>query len=229
VTVIDSYLFECGTAAPADRTTLPVAARAFKRTVDVVGAVLILLVALPFVLVAGLAMRVGSTGPIFFRQQRVGRDGRAFTLYKLRTMFHPNDDSAHRAYVASLVRGHGERHDGLYKLVHDPRITPVGRFLRRFSIDELPQLWNVLRGDMSLIGPRPSTLDEVELFDQRARLRMAVRPGLSGLWQVSGRGELDFDEMIELDLRYWLAWSLRLELAIMLRTPVVVVTARGAA
>ena len=229
MTVIDPYVFDCDVVAPPERTTLPAAARAFKRTVDIVGASLVLLLALPIVLVAAVAMRTDSSGPVFFRHTRVGRDGRSFTLYKLRTMLHPNDDSAHRAYVASLVRGVGVRHEGLYKLADDPRVTRVGRILRRFSIDELPQLWNVLRGDMSLIGPRPSTVDEVDLYDARACQRMAVRPGLSGLWQVSGRSTLDFDEMIELDLRYWRAWSLRLELTIMLRTPVIVMTGRGAA
>jgi lipopolysaccharide/colanic/teichoic acid biosynthesis glycosyltransferase len=175
------------------------------------------------------AVRWDSRGPAIFRQVRMGANGRRFQLYKLRTMHHGNDDRVHREYVAQLITGGGQRHDRMYKLVDDPRVTRVGRVLRHFSIDEVPQLWNVLKGDMSLVGPRPPLPHETQLYSASAWRRLRVKPGITGLWQVSGRSELSFDEMVSLDVSYWRRWSLRSDLAILLKTPRTVLSGRGAA
>lgn len=208
---------------------LPPAARAFKRAVDV-GIVMILLLATsPILLVAALLIRLESPGNVIFRQVRIGADGRRFTCYKLRTMTADNDDSVSAAYVAALIDGEATATRGMYKLVADPRITRVGRLLRRFSIDELPQLWNVASGDMSLVGPRPPLPHEFERYDGTALQRLRVKPGLTGLWQVSGRCERTFAEMVALDNQYWHCWSPLLELRILLRTPGAILRGRGAA
>jgi len=207
---------------------LPLVGRAAKRVLDVALSATALLLVLPVLLVAMLAVRLNSAGPAIFTQVRVGANGRKFRLFKVRTMFTGNDDSGHRAYVAGLISGRAERHGAVFKLVGDPRITSIGRFLRRFSIDELPQLWNVLKGDMSIVGPRPPLPGEVELYGDRAWGRLRVKPGITGLWQVSGRSELSFDEMVALDVEYWQRWSLLLDLQILARTPAVVFAATGA-
>jgi lipopolysaccharide/colanic/teichoic acid biosynthesis glycosyltransferase len=159
---------------------------------------------------------------------RVDINGTRFTLFKLRTMVVNNDPAEHGAYVASLINGQAARRGGMYKLTDDPRITRVGRFLRRYSLDEMPQLLNVFSGSMSLVGPRPVLPHELELYRSAALQRLRVKPGLTGLWQVSGRCELTFDEMIDLDTRYWRAWSPRMELEVLLRTPRTVLSGRGA-
>jgi lipopolysaccharide/colanic/teichoic acid biosynthesis glycosyltransferase len=200
-----------------------------KRVMDVVLASLALAVATPVLALAAVAIRIESSGQAIFRQQRLGRDGRPFTMFKLRTMVTRNDDSAHRNYVAALMNGDGEKHDGIYKLTNDPRLTRVGRILRRTSLDEVPQLLNVIRGEMSLVGPRPPLPSEVELYDERDCGRLAQRPGITGLWQVSGRCELTYRQMIELDLRYVREWSLGLDVRILLRTPRAIASQRGAA
>lgn len=208
---------------------LPLRARIMKRALDVTGALAILLFAAPVIALAALAVVTTSRGPLFFVQHRVGRGGAMFRMYKLRSMRVNNDDREHREYFQKLIRGEAEHQGGVYKLVTDPRITPVGRVIRRFSIDELPQLWNVLRGDMSLVGPRPALPHEVELYDADARLRLAVQPGLTGLWQVSGRCRLSFAEMIALDVQYWRSWSFRSDLVILLKTPLAALSGSGAA
>ena len=210
------------------RHPLPFLGRVAKRSLDVVLSATALLLVLPVLLVAMMAVRFNSSGPAIFKQVRVGATGRRFRLYKIRTMFTANDDSAHRAYVKGLICGRAEQHEGFFKLVGDPRVTSVGRFLRRFSIDELPQLWNVLKGDMSLVGPRPPLPGEVELYGDRAWGRLRIKPGITGLWQVSGRSTLSFDEMVALDVHYWQQWSLLLDFTILLRTPAVVFAATGA-
>ncbi len=204
-------------------------ARAFKRSVDLVLATAALLAVLPVLVLAALAVKVDSHGPVLFAQTRVGARGKRFRIYKLRTMIVDNDDSVHRAYVAALIRGEADRQNGMFKLVRDPRITRVGRVLRRFSLDELPQLWNVVRGDMSLVGPRPPLPAEVELYDDRALQRLSAKPGITGLPQVRGRCELTFSESVELDIEYVRSWSVLLELKILLLTPFVVLSKRGAA
>jgi lipopolysaccharide/colanic/teichoic acid biosynthesis glycosyltransferase len=144
-------------------------------------------------------------------------------------MYRDNSDSEHQRYVAALIRGEAQRHRGMYKLTDDPRVTRVGRVLRRWSIDELPQLWNVLRGDMSIVGPRPPLEREVEQYDARTWLRLRGRPGLTCLWQVNGRCELSFAEQVELDLEYWRRWSLWRDVGILARTPWAVMSGKGAA
>jgi len=190
-----------------------------KRVLDLLGAVLLLVLLSPLFLFLAVAIRIDSSGPSWFRQTRVGRHGRHFTVYKLRTMRQANDDREHAEYVAALFRGCAPAHDGLYKLVDDPRSTRFGRFLRVSSLDELPQLVNVLKGEMSLVGPRPSTPDESASWNRRARGRLAVKPGMTGPWQVSGRSRLTFDEMIALDLDYAANWTPWLDLTILARTP----------
>lgn len=202
---------------------------AVKRAIDVVGAVLGLVVLSPVLAVAALAIAVTGRGGVLFRQERLGRHGHRFKLVKLRTMFSGNDDSMHRRYLADLAAGRAETHGGLYKLADDPRITAVGRVLRRLSIDEIPQLWNVLMGDMSLVGPRPMLPHDASLCDGGALTRLRVKPGITGLWQVSGRCELDFAQMLELDQAYTGHWSLGLDMRILAKTPTAVVSARGAA
>jgi len=197
-------------------------ALAVKRALDVVGATVGLLLSIPIIGLAMLAIALDSRGAVLFHQTRVGRDGRWFRVHKLRTMRVGNDDAEHAAYVAALIAGDGARDGALFKLRDDARCTRVGRFLRRTSIDELPQLWNVLRGDMSLVGPRPSTPAESDLMDARARQRQDVKPGMTGLWQVSGRSRLEYDEMIDLDLRYAQEWSPLGDVRILARTPVAV-------
>jgi lipopolysaccharide/colanic/teichoic acid biosynthesis glycosyltransferase len=196
-------------------------ARAAKRALDVVGATLGLLLSIPILAAAMLAIAVESRGSVLYHQTRVGRGGRPFRVHKLRTM-RTGDDGEHAAYVAALIEGSAPRHGELFKIRDDPRCTRVGRFLRQTSIDELPQLWNVLRGDMSLVGPRPSTPDESAQMDPVARSRQAVKPGMTGLWQVSGRSRLGYDDMIELDLRYVRTWSPAGDVWILVRTPLAV-------
>lgn len=208
---------------------LPAAGRVFKRALDIVLALVGLVLVLPVLLMTMLAVRWDSPGPALFRQVRVGANGRRFQLYKLRTMRHGNDDLAHREYVTQLINGSGERRNDVFKLVDDPRITRIGRVLRNLSIDEVPQLWNVLTGDMSLVGPRPPLPHEVELYPATAWDRLRVKPGITGLWQVSGRCELSFEQMVALDVHYWRRWSPLAEIVIILKTPRAVLSRRGAA
>lgn len=222
---------ETAAEAPANPFAhpLPLVGRVLKRTLDIVLALAGLFMAMPVLLLAIVAVRLDSPGPALFSQVRVGVNGRRFRLYKLRTMHVNNDDKVHREYMARLIAGAGERCDGIYKLVHDPRVTRLGRTLRRFSVDELPQLWNVLIGNMSLVGPRPPLPHETELYPARAWARLRVKPGITGPWQISGRCELSFEDMVSLDVCYWQRWRLRTDIAILLKTPRVVVSARGAA
>lgn len=208
---------------------LSMGARVFKRVLDLALGSVALVVTAPLLGAAMIAVRIESSGPVFFQQTRPGLNGRAFRLLKLRTMHVDNDDREHTAYVASLVRGTGETHGGMYKLATDPRVTRVGRVLRRYSIDELPQLINVLRGDMSVVGPRPAVAAELEHYDAWHWLRLRVKPGMTGAWQVAGRCELTYAEMVALDIGYWQNWSLRSELRIIMRTLPAVLSARGAA
>jgi len=166
-----------------------------------------------------------------FRQVRLGKDSVPFTFYKFRTMVDGNDASIHKRYVADLITQPSEAlkgDTGSFKIEHDPRLTRIGGALRRWSIDELPQILNVLAGDMSLIGPRPPLDYEVELYSERARRRLECKPGITGLWQVSGRCLTTFDEMVELDIEYIDTWSLWLDVSILLRTPSAVLGGKGA-
>jgi lipopolysaccharide/colanic/teichoic acid biosynthesis glycosyltransferase len=199
-----------------------------KRLFDITVALALLVALLPMLLLVALLVRISSPGPVIFKQQRLGRHGRVFWFYKFRTMVQNNDPSEHQAYCAALIRGEAQPIGGSYKLADDARVTPIGAILRRYSLDEFPQLFNVLFGHMSLVGPRPPLAYESELYGPREWQRLDVTPGLTGLWQVSGRSALSFQEMIDLDLRYIESWSLWLDLEILARTPKVVITGRGA-
>jgi exopolysaccharide biosynthesis polyprenyl glycosylphosphotransferase len=199
-----------------------------KRAIDIALAGLLLLLLLPSLVIIAAAVRVSSSGPILFRQRRIGRGGASFTLLKFRTMYRDSDTQIHEAYYQTLVSGTAQPVGSTFKLRNDPRITPIGRVLRRFSLDELPQFINVLRGDMSLVGPRPPLPYEVKLYGEREYRRLAVTPGVTGLWQVSGRAALDFQQMIDLDLDYIDNWSLWMDIQILARTPLVVLTGCGA-
>ncbi len=193
-----------------------------KQVMDVVLASAALVVLSPVLALAALAVARTSPGGAVYRQTRVGQDGRTFTMYKLRTMYRDADERR-AALLASGVR------DGvLFKMVDDPRITPVGRVLRRLSLDELPQLVNIIKGDMALVGPRPPLLEEVEEYDDPVQRRLHVKPGLTGLWQVSGRSDLGWDESVQLDLRYVDNWSVAMDLLILWKTARAVVTGAGA-
>jgi exopolysaccharide biosynthesis polyprenyl glycosylphosphotransferase len=193
-----------------------------KRVMDISGASIGLLLSAPVIGVAALAIRITSPGEVFFRQERCGLNGRRFFMYKLRTMCVDAEDLLDELQHANELDG------PVFKIRNDPRITRVGAFLRRYSLDELPQFWNVLKGDMSLVGPRPPVPREVhqyELFDRR---RLSMRPGLSGLWQVSGRNGIGFEDWVKLDLQYIDSWSLGLDVRIMLLTLPAVLTGEGA-
>jgi exopolysaccharide biosynthesis polyprenyl glycosylphosphotransferase len=204
---------------------------ACKRVIDWCVAFIGLVLISPLLAAVAIAVKLDSPGPVFFRQRRIGRREQPFTFLKFRTMEDGNDPSVHRRYVSALIReqvdGLKSEH-GLYKIEADPRVTRVGHFLRRTSIDELPQLWNVLRGEMSLVGPRPPIDYEVELYGAREYRRLTVLPGITGLWQVSGRCETTYQQMVDLDLKYIDSWSLALDLKILVRTIGVVLGRRGA-
>jgi len=194
-----------------------------KRAIDVFGSVLGLIVLAPVMLLVALAVRVSSRGPIIFAQERCGLGGRRFRFYKFRTMIDGAQDQ--RAALDHL----NEMTGPVFKIARDPRITRVGAILRKTSLDELPQLWNVLRGEMSLVGPRPPMPDEVADYDLRQLGRLSVVPGITGLWQVSGRSTInDFETWLALDLEYVRRWSLWLDFRILAKTVVVVISARGA-
>jgi lipopolysaccharide/colanic/teichoic acid biosynthesis glycosyltransferase len=201
---------------------------ALKRTLDIVIATTLIVLLLPVMLIIGVLVCASSPGPVIYKQQRLGRNGHLFWFYKFRTMFDDNDASEHHAYYRALIRGDARPIGGSYKLTNDPRVTRVGALLRRYSLDEFPQLFNVLLGHMSLVGPRPPLPYEVDMYSSREWRRLAVRPGLTGLWQVSGRSALSFQQMVDLDIEYIETWNLLLDLRILLRTPLAVVTGDGA-
>ena len=186
-----------------------------KRSIDILGSGMLLLILLPALAIIALAVKLSSHGPVIFEQERLGQFGRRFKCLKFRTMYTNNDAKIHREYVQSFIAGKTEPQENreaepaVYKIQNDPRITPVGKFLRKTSLDEFPQFWNVLRGDMSLVGPRPPVPYEFEVYDHWHRRRvLEVKPGVTGLWQVSGRSRTCFDDMVRLDLRYAQRWSL---------------------
>ena len=205
-----------------------------KRGIDLAGSFLLLVALSPLMAVIALAVKWGSKGPVLFRQTRVGHGGKQFTFLKFRSMMVSSSPSLHENYVKQFIRGTAPRNpnekgEGVFKLTQDPRVTPVGKFLRRTSLDELPQLWNVLRGEMSLVGPRPPIPYEVECYDLWHQRRvMEVKPGITGLWQISARSRTGFDDMVRLDLRYARTWSPSLDLKILMQTPRAVLRAGGA-
>lgn len=205
-----------------ERPTISGGRRIAKRLFDIVGGALLLVLASPALLLVGIAVRLDSRGPMLFKQTRIGVDSRRFTMLKFRSM--STDAEERRAELVHLNEGN----DILFKMREDPRITRVGSFLRRFSLDELPQLVNVVRGDMSLVGPRPPLPEEVAVYTDDATRRLRVRPGITGLWQVSGRSDLSWEESLLLDLRYVDNWSLMLDVTIMWRTMRAVFQGTGA-
>ncbi|MGI9107708.1 MAG: sugar transferase [Pyrinomonadaceae bacterium] len=205
------------------REPLSGTARIVKRGIDIFVAALALTILSPLWLLIAALVKLDSRGAVFYRQERVGMDGRIFLFLKFRTMQANSDDRMHRDYQRKYIAGQAETNLGdaarpVYKLHTDPRVTRVGRILRRLSLDELPQLLNVLRGDMSVVGPRPPITYEVEAYELWHRKRLDMKPGLTGLWQVSGRNRLSFEEMVRLDLFYIENWSLLLDFKIILRT-----------
>jgi lipopolysaccharide/colanic/teichoic acid biosynthesis glycosyltransferase len=204
---------------------------------DVVGGAMLLVIFAPVFLVIALAVKTTSEGPVFFRQRRIGQYGKAFVFLKFRSMYVNTDSGVHETYVKQLIAGQALCHPGkrgdngaaVYKLTNDSRVTRVGKLLRRTSLDELPQIVNVLRGEMSLVGPRPAIPYELAAYQTWHRRRvLEVKPGITGLWQVNGRSRVKFDEMVRLDLRYANTWSPWLDIKILLSTPRAVWQGEGA-
>lgn len=195
----------------------------FKQLVDFFGGLIGSIISLPIILITAIPLKLESPGPLIFKQQRIGKNGRIFNIYKLRSMYVDADERK-----AELMKQN--KMDGLmFKMDNDPRITKVGRFIRKFSIDELPQFWNVLKGDMSLVGTRPPTIDEFEQYESHHKRRLSLKPGITGIWQVSGRSNIqDFEEVVKLDCEYIDNWSLWLDAKIMFKTVGVVLTHKGA-
>lgn len=206
--------------------------RVMKRGFDLLLASTLILLLAPVLLICAVLILYNSPGPALFRQKRVGAQGREFTCFKFRSMCTDADPAIHQQYAESFIRGVAETqsHAGnaLFKIVSDPRVTSVGRWLRRTSLDELPQLFNVVRGEMSLVGPRPPIRYELEHYRPEQLRRLAVKPGMTGLWQVSGRSQTTFDEMVALDLAYIEVASFLTDLRILLRTIPVVLLRRDA-
>ena len=201
-----------------------------KRMLDIAGSALALLLLCPVFLLITAVIRATSKGPALFRQERVGQFGKSFEFLKFRSMYTANNHQIHEQYVKQLIQGRaGIAHNGIFKIQNDPRVTPVGRFLRKTSLDELPQFWNVLKAEMSLVGPRPPLPYEVGVYDIWHRRRLLeAKPGITGLWQVSGRSRTCFDDMVRLDLHYTRSSCLWLDLKILLRTPRAVLAGDGA-
>jgi len=206
---------------------------AIKRGLDVIGSLTLLVLLSPLLLLIATLVKSTSRGPILFRQMRIGQMTKPFTMLKFRTMYVGVDHRLHHEFVSSFINASGRIREpgpnGFFKLTDDPRVTPLGRILRKTSIDELPQLWNVLRGDMSLVGPRPALRYELEQYKPWHRRRvLEARPGITGLWQVAGRSRTTFDAMVRLDLRYARTRSLWTDLKILLATPAAVISGKGA-
>jgi lipopolysaccharide/colanic/teichoic acid biosynthesis glycosyltransferase len=229
------------TAASSDRTLYPDLLKAdesnsfytvVKRIADVLGSLSVLILLLPLFAIIAALVKLSSKGPVLFRQRRLGKFGKEFLFLKFRTMYVDNDTEIHQRYVRDLIEKKDTaeaRLDGIYKIKNDPRVTPLGRFLRRSSLDELPQFFNVLSGEMSLVGPRPPIPYEFECYSTWHKRRVIeVKPGITGLWQVCGRSRTTFDEMVRLDLEYIRQQSLGLDLKILIKTPAAVLSGEGA-
>ena len=205
-----------------------------KRVLDLSVSTLVVLVFAPLLLVIAMLVKLMSPGPVLFRQIRAGKDGNPFTFYKYRTMRHDSDDTLHREYATNFIGGKELRlrdedsDTKVYKMPNDPRVTAIGRVLRKTSLDELPQLFNVIKGDMSLVGPRPPIAYELTIYKEWHKRRLRAKPGITGLWQVSGRSRVPFHDMVLLDLYYINRWSLLLDLEIMVKTIPVVLYGKGA-
>ena len=197
--------------------------RALKRALDILGALVGLIISVPVIAVTAIPLKIESPGPLFFKQKRVGLNGRFFYIYKLRSMY--MDAEARK----KELMGQNEMNGLMFKMTDDPRVTRVGRFIRRTSLDELPQFWNVLRGDMSLVGTRPPTVDEYEQYESHHKRRLSMKPGITGMWQVSGRSGIEnFEDVVHLDTQYIDHWSFPLDIEILVKTVAVVFCRRGA-
>jgi lipopolysaccharide/colanic/teichoic acid biosynthesis glycosyltransferase len=207
-----------------------------KRLMDVVGSIVGILLFSPFLILIPIGIKLTSRGPVLFRQERIGRHGEKFTFLKFRSMYVNNDEDVHKHFVQDLIAGKASGQTGdngagkkVYKITKDKRVTPFGHILRRMSLDELPQFFNVLCGEMSLVGPRPPISYEAEKYDiWHWRRVLEVKPGITGLWQVMGRSSTTFDEMVRLDLLYARTWSLWMDIDILLKTPRAVLSGKGA-
>lgn len=206
-----------------------------KRAMDIAGSAIMLSLCAPLFVIIAVLIKASSKGPVLFRQQRVGQFGQHFTFLKFRSMHVNNDHSIHKEYVTKFIASEASKQpssgdgEGVFKLTNDKRVTRVGRFLRRTSLDELPQFLNVLKGEMSLVGPRPPIPYELAAYQTWHRRRvLEVKPGITGLWQVTGRSRVNFDEMVRLDLRYATSWSPSLDFTILMRTPLAVIRGEGA-
>jgi lipopolysaccharide/colanic/teichoic acid biosynthesis glycosyltransferase len=209
----------------------------FKRSIDITGSLAFIIMFLPLFLIIALVIKLTSDGPVLFRQERIGMLGKKFTFLKFRSMYANSDESTHKEYITQFITGGGKanckdttrKQATVFKLREDSRITPIGNFIRKTSLDELPQFINVLKGDMSLVGPRPPIPYECEQYDIWHRRRvMEMKPGITGLWQVQGRSATTFDDMVRLDLKYIREWSPWLDIKILVKTPLAVLTMRGA-
>jgi exopolysaccharide biosynthesis polyprenyl glycosylphosphotransferase len=202
-----------------------------KRVFDIAFSGLIMVFGLPFYMLIALLIKMTSDGPVLFVQERVGVDGEPFRLYKFRTMMNGNSDKVHRAFAEEFIKGNMKEEEqsdsNVFKIKKDPRVTSIGRFLRKTSLDELPQFINVLKGEMSVVGPRPPLTYEIDHYQEWHKKRLAVKPGLTGLWQVSGRSTVPFDEMVMLDLYYIENWSLLLDMKIVMSTVPVMLAGSG--
>ncbi|MCP4573185.1 MAG: sugar transferase [bacterium] len=218
---------------PADTSRYDAWHHRVKRIVDLVLSSLALVVLAPAMGIIALIIKRSSPGPVLFVQERLGRDGQPFRFYKFRSMKHDSDDAIHRQFAAMFINGDSEgcadqnSGDQVFKIKRDPRVTAIGAFLRRTSLDELPQLLNIVKGDMSLVGPRPPIAYEIENYQPWHMERLKAVPGLTGLWQVSGRSSVAFEDMVRLDIRYINTWSLWQDLVILLKTLPVVVRGTG--
>lgn len=228
---VDTKLFPDLTGGSASRG-IP---RLVKRMIDVAGSCSLLLLFSPILTAIAIIIKLTSKGPVIFRQDRVGQFGQRFKCLKFRTMYTNNDPKIHQEFVQKFIAGQKEAKNdecsqpAVFKITNDPRITRIGRFLRKTSLDEFPQFWNVLKGEMSLVGPRPPVPYEFEVYDTWHRRRvLEVKPGVTGLWQVSGRSRTSFDDMVRLDVRYSQSWSLGLDIKILLATPRAVLFGEGA-
>jgi len=235
---------ETDAAAEGGRTVDPLIARVLrgdtvrpydmvKRVIDAAVSLLLLAMLSPLLVAVAALVKLTSTGPVFFRQERVGYLMAPFIMFKFRTMYLNNDHAIHHAFISSFIKPDesGDRSNGntVFKIVNDPRVTPIGRLLRRSSLDELPQLWNVLRGDMSLVGPRPPIRYEVNQYKSwHTRRVVDIKPGITGLWQVRGRSRTTFDEMVRLDLQYARTYSFWTDVKILLATPAAMLSGKGA-
>lgn len=205
-----------------------------KRALDVLASSVALVILTPVMLIIAAVIKLTSEGPVFFKQERIGQFGKKFLMLKFRSMYVQNDQTIHKQYVEKLISGSSsdcscdQKEDNVFKIKRDPRVTSIGRFIRKTSLDEVPQFWNVLRGEMSLVGPRPPLQYELNCYDIWHRRRiLEMKPGITGLWQVTGRSTTTFDEMVRLDLRYTKEWSLWMDIKLLLLTPWVVITCKG--